>query len=116
MQRKATKQSPAPSAAAMRHLAWVKHRELCAACGKYSQLIAHHCEGSTFRHNRAYIGPWFVIGICQDCDDIVTHGSRRAFRDIHGPQSEIWSRQFSEYNAQDECPQEIQLAIEDWGR
>jgi hypothetical protein len=117
MQRKITKQSPAPSAAAMRHLAWIKTElEHCSACGHQAPLIAHHCEGSTFKHNKAYVGPWFILGLCEWCDSIVTTGSRRIFRDIYGPQSDLWHKQLQKYPARHECPLDVFAAIANWGR
>ena len=111
MQRKITKQSPAPSAAAYRHMTWVKHLENCSACGCEARLTVHHCEGSAFKHNKVYIGPWFILGLCQGCDDIVTHGSRRIFREIHGPQSELWHKQLQKYPLRHECPMDVFSAI-----
>jgi hypothetical protein len=116
MQRKATKQSPAPSAAAMRYMKWTKLQEHCAACEQEAQLIFHHCEGSAFKHNKEYIGPWFGFGLCQKCDDIVTHGSRRKFREIHGPQSEIWHKQLQKYPARHECPMDVFAAIANYNK
>ena len=53
--------------------------------------------GATYKvtvdFERLQIGHLFVIGLCQLCDDIVTHGSRKKFTDYHGPQCEIWAIQ-----------------------
>lgn len=116
MQRKPTPQSPAANAAEKRHLKWVKHRGICAACLNPAPLILHHCEGSSFRHNKILIGHWFVLGLCQRCDNIVSRGSRKAFRLQFGPQSALWLRQFAEYEKQFECPQEVIDSICDWGK
>jgi len=116
MQRKITKQSPAPSAAAYRHMTWVKHQPHCIACDREARLTAHHAEGATFRHNKTYVGPWFILGLCQACDDIVTHQSRRVFRDIYGPQSEMWHKQLQKYPARHECPLDVLAAIANWGK
>lgn len=116
MQRKPTKQSPGPNAAERRHATWVKFGTTCAACNKYACLIVHHCEGSTFRHNKTLIGHWFILGLCQDCDDIVTFSCRRHFREEYGPQSALWAKQIAQYAANDECPEEVKQAILDWGK
>ena len=116
MQRKATSNTRGPNSAERKHSTWVKCGNTCAACRRYSLLIVHHCEGSTFRHNKELIGHWFVLGLCQECDDVVTHSSRRAFRERFGPQSEIWARQFERNPFKNECPAEVVAAIKDWGR
>jgi len=117
MMRKSTAQSRGPNAAEKAHMAWVKHNgDFCSACQWPAILIVHHCEGATFRHNKILIGHWFVLGLCQECDDVVTHGSRRAFREKFGPQSELWLRQFERYPFKTECTLEVQAAIKDWGK
>lgn len=116
MQRKATKQSPAANTAEKRHLVWVKNRGVCAACLNAAPLILHHCEGSSFRNNKILIGHWFVLGLCQCCDNIITRGSRKAFRLQFGSQSSLWLRQFENYVPKDECPIEVINSIVTWGR
>jgi len=116
MQRRASSNTRGPNAAERKHATWVKCGNTCAACRRYALLILHHAEGATFRHNKELIGHWFVLGLCQECDDIVTHGSRRAFREKFGPQSEIWLRQFERYPFKNECPTEVVAAIKDWER
>jgi hypothetical protein len=118
MQRKATRQSRAPNADEKAHIAWIKERGICAACGIGGGVIAHHCEGATFKvrvgFERVQIGHWFVLGLCQPCDNIVTRQSRAAFRDAFGAQSELWIKQADHY------PQEIPLnviqGIAQWGK
>ena len=101
MQRKATKQSPGPDAEERRFIRWVKERCICAACGAEGPVIAHHVHGSTYKRKidlvTVQLGHWFILGLCQRCDDVVTHGSRRAFRDRFGPESELWRRQAEDY-------------------
>lgn len=116
MQRRATAATRGPNAAEKRHATWVKCGTTCAACRRYSLLTLHHAEGATFKHSKELIGHWFVLGLCQECDDVVTHGSRRAFREKFGPQSVLWLRQFESYPFKNECPAEVVAAIKDWGR
>lgn len=101
MQRRATRQSPAPCAGAKALIKWIKERGICAACGADGGVIAHHFCGSSAKQRvgleRSYIGPWAVNGLCQGCDDIVTHGTRAAFRDLYGPESQVWLEQIKEY-------------------
>lgn len=123
MQRKATKNTRGPNAEEKRFHRWVKERQACAACSNLAPTILHHCEGSTFRHNKTLVGHWFVIGLCQVCDDVVTHGSRKRFRLEFGPQSKLWRRLISEYDLHlkrehepDVVPVDVYNAIMDWGR
>lgn len=118
MQRKATRQSRGYNAAERRHMAWVKERGVCMTDNRVNELgiIVHHCEGSTFKHNKVLIGHWFVIGLCETCDNCITHGSRKGFRERFGAQSELWLKQFEDYPYKDECPQEVIDAIRDWGK
>lgn len=118
MQRKPTKNTRGPSAAEKAHLRWVKERSICSGCGASSPVIGHHCEGATFRHNKTLIGHWFILGLCQCCDDLVTHGSRRALREMYGPQSEMWLAQYAVYQRETgrAASSEIVNAITNWGR
>lgn len=118
MRRKATKQSRGPNTAERQHLAWVKDRGVCAACGNDGGVIAHHCAGSTCKvrvgFERVHIGHQFVIGLCQACDDLVTHGSHRALTDIYGPECEMWIRQAEHYPH--EIPLVVFQGISQWGK
>lgn len=112
MQRAATRQSRAANAAEKRHMSWIKGRMICAACNRFGPVINHHCEGATFRNKKILVGHLFVIGLCQDCDDIITRQSRRKFRESFGSQSGLWSKQFESYpNQQDFSQEEIQAII-----
>lgn len=106
MQRKPTNQSRGPNAAEKRHIAWIKERMICAACNQFGPVIAHHCEGATFRNNKVLIGHLFVIGLCGPCDNIVTRESRKAFRNSFGSQSGLWADQFEEYPHKDDFSRE----------
>lgn len=114
MMRKATKQSRAANAEEKRHMGWVKTKPTCSACHNPAPLIVHHCEGSAFKANKLLVGHWFVLGLCQCCDNIVTRGSRKAFRAAFGPQSKLWLKQLESYPGN--CPDEIKLAIEAYGK
>ena len=109
MNRKPTRQSRGPNAAEKKHMAWVNERSICAACNASGPVILHHCEGSTFKSRvgleRVLLGHWFVLGLCQNCDDIVTRRSRRAFREKFGDQSDLWLIQAESY------PHEIPLSV-----
>ncbi len=100
MQRKPTSQSRGPNALEYRHIDWIKERGICIACGNDGGVIAHHCEGATYTVKvnlvSLIIGHAFVIGLCQCCDNIITKGSRRAFRDAFGLQSDLWLKQYQE--------------------
>lgn len=99
MQRKATGQSRAANALEKAHMAWIKQRNICAACGNHG-VINHHCEGATYKVKVNFvteiIGHAFVIGLCQCCDNIITKGSRKAFREAFGLQSDLWLKQYQD--------------------
>lgn len=82
-------------------MAWIKRRAICAACGDPGPVICHHMYGSAAKKKvrlaTVIIGHAAVIGLCQECDGIVTIGSRRAFVDRFGPQNIIWSHQYDDY-------------------
>lgn len=100
MQRPSTRQSPGANAAAKAHMAWLKDRGICIACGNDAGVIVHHCVGSTYKVRaglvRVQIGNEFVLGLCQCCDDIVTKGSHRAFKDAFGSYSELFEKQYAD--------------------
>lgn len=118
MQRKATKQSRGPNTAERQYMTWLKERCICAACGDHGPVINHHCEGSTCKTRvgavRVHIGHAFVIGLCQSCDDIVTHGGRKAFRQWFGPQSMLWLAQYESSPVR--FPAEVVDGIAQWGK
>lgn len=118
MQRKATKNTRGPNAEEKRFHQWIKEWQFCIACNEPAPTILHHCEGACFRHNKVLVGHWFVIGLCQQCDDVITHGSRKRFRLQFGPQSELWWETHQEHAKQTGImpPFEVAHAIMDWGR
>jgi hypothetical protein len=119
MQRKATKTTRGPNAEEQRFQAFCKESD-CSVCGNPGPSIVHHCEGSTFKHNKVLVGHWFTIPLCETCDDVITKGSRRAFREKFGPQSHIWNGVMVDYQCEKEnfliIPLEVHQAIMDWGR
>lgn len=116
MQRRATATTRGPNAAETRHMAWLKDRGVCAATGMHGPVIGHHCEGATFKHNKTLIGHWFVIGLSEFADALVTRQGRRQFRHRFGAQSELWLRQLEGYPHRDEVPDEVVEAIRSWGK
>jgi hypothetical protein len=89
MQRKPTRQSRGPNAQEKRFHAHTKESD-CITCGNPGPSIVHHCEGSTFKHDKVLCGHYFVIPLCLTCDDVITKGSRKAFRERFGAQSDYW--------------------------
>jgi hypothetical protein len=118
MQRKATKNTRTANADEKRYHQWLKERQICAACCERGPVINHHCEGASFKHNKVLVGHWFVVGLCQQCDNVVTNGSRRVFRDQFGPQSVMWLEQVNAYEEETRRipPFDVKAAIMDWGR
>lgn len=115
MQRKPTKTTRGPSACEKRFHSWVKEHE-CIVTGAPGPSILHHCEGATFKHNKTLIGHWFVLPLCKEVDDVVTLGSRKAFREKFGPQSRLWLKLIREYPLFREIPISVYTAIRECGR
>jgi len=118
MQRKATKNTRGPNADEKRFHGWVKERP-CAVCGLPGPSIVDHAEGATFKHNKTLVGHWFVVPLCEAHDKIKTRGSRRGFKDMFGPHSELWEKEIGAYLADSDMhsvPSDVHLAIIDWGR
>ena len=131
MQRKATKNTRAANAQEKKFHSWIKNQP-CCVCSNPAPSIMHHCEGATFKHNKVLVGHWFCIPLCQTCDDVVTHGSRKAFREKFGPQSELWRRVANSYEKENKItpkrpcgggsiadsiiPFDVYYSILDWGR
>jgi hypothetical protein len=112
MQRKPTKNTRGPNAEEKRFMAYTKESD-CIACNHPGPSIVHHCEGATFRHNKVLIGHAFVIPLCQSCDDVITQGSRKKFREEFGPQSMLWHKHLD--NSPFAPPGEVYHAIMDYG-
>lgn len=118
MQRRATRQSPGTPGAAKKLMAWIKDRQVCAACNAPGPVINHHFLGSSYKVRvglaRVQIGEWAVNGLCQSCDDLATHSARRHFREKFGPESELWLLQVENYPV--EIPLEVIQGICQCGR
>jgi len=100
MMRKATKQSRGANSNERAHMAWIKERGICAACGNRGHVICHHLYGSSAKIKVNFatvlIGHAAVMGLCGICDAIVTRRSRRAFVEAFGPQNMLWLMQYQE--------------------
>jgi len=99
MQRKPTKKTRGPNAQEKAYQGWTKER-LCCVCGNYG-VVVHHCEGSTFKlkvmFETVLLGHWFCLPLCAHCDDVITNGSRRSFRERFGLQSKFWAKEMDQY-------------------
>jgi hypothetical protein len=115
MQRKATRQTRGPNAAEKRFHAYTKESD-CICCGNPGPSIVHHCEGSCMKHNKVLIGHWFVVPLCLTCDDVITQGSRKAFRDRFGAQSQLWRFHVMDTDFLDVLPFDVLYAINDWNK
>lgn len=113
MQRKATKNTRAANAEEKKFHAITKLSD-CIVCGAEKPSIVHHCEGATFKHNKVLVGHWFVLPLCQGCDDVITYGSRRSFRERFGAQSDFWLKHVD--NTGVVPPEDVYNAIVDWGK
>ena len=113
MQRRATKTTRGPNSAEKHFVGWVKNRDQCSACGNHRPVIAHHAMGATYKHRKTLIGHFFVLGLCEECDGVVTHGNRRWFKQCFGLQSKLWEPLAEEYERETGrlIPEEIKLAI-----
>ncbi|CAL9960933.1 hypothetical protein VPH219E481_0056 [Vibrio phage 219E48-1] len=109
MQRKPSKKTRGVNADEKRFMSWVKTQS-CICCGN-DYVIVDHCMGATYKHNRVLIGMWYLIPLCQLCDNIKTQGSRRGFREQFGPMSELWLKLIENY--QEEIPSDVIEAITD---
>lgn len=113
MQRKTTAQSRGANALEKEHMSWLKEREKCSACGAAGDVICHHMYGSAAKKKVGFetvlIGHAAVLALCEWCDNIVTHGSRRAFTNTYGPQSKLWAEQEKEWDKS--FPEEVQMGI-----
>ena len=113
MQRKATRQTRGPNAEEKRFHAYTKESD-CICCGNPGPSIVHHAEGATMKHNKVLIGHWFVLPLCLACDDVITQGSRKAFRERFGTQSELWRKHV--FTNAVTPPEDVMIAILDWNK
>lgn len=113
MQRKPTKTTRGPNLKEKQFAAWVKWRN-CCCCGAPAPSIVHHAEGATFKHLKILCGHWFLLPLCPSCDEVITKGSRRAFRERFGTQAELWLKLLK--TSPVSPPHEVVEAIRDWTR
>ena len=117
MNRKPTKNTRGPNIHERRFQAWCKEQP-CIVTGHPGPSIVHHCEGATFKHNKVLVGHWFCIPLCEEIDDIITHGSRKKFREQFGAQSTWWLMAVGIYTMERSKtpPIDVEQAIRDWGK
>ena len=113
VQTKASKKSRAANSLERQHMQWIKERMICAACSRQEPVICHHMYGQMTKAKVDFvtvqIGHAAVLGVCQECDNIVTHGSRRAFTDAFGPQNKLWQAQYASWT--NTFPEEVEKGI-----
>lgn len=113
MRRKSTRQSRSANAEEKRFHAFTKESD-CICCGMPGPSIIDHCMGSTFKTSKVLVGHWFVLPLCLECDNVTTRGSKKAFREAFGSQTELWLNHID--NSPFEPPEEVVAAIEAWDR
>lgn len=64
----------------------------CANCGQGHDTCLHHAVGAAGRHNKLWIGQWWVIPLCWDCHQGPQgrHGDRRALHCLD-PVASLWT-------------------------
>lgn len=94
---------------------WLKEHVCCVSGDNGVEV--HHCEGSTFRHNKVLIGHWFCIPLTTEKHKEY-HSGTRAFRERHGMQADLWMNVYQLYkdDTGKKAPLEVVQAIADWGR
>jgi len=83
MQRKSTNKTRGANAKEKAFMVWVKTQP-CSFCNHPSPSIADHVKGSTFRHQKRLIGHIFINSKCEECDKIVTFGTRKHLHEKYG--------------------------------
>lgn len=70
------------------------------ACGSDGGVICHHAVGSSYKVRVGLeivlIGHALVIGLCQCCDNLVTRGTHKAFRESFGSYADLWAKQYAD--------------------
>lgn len=97
MQRKPTRQSRGAHSAEKRFMGFVKQHD-CICCGNPAPSICDHALGSSAKKNKVMIGHWFLLPLCQWCDNLKTHGSRRTFMNQFGLMSDLWLKLIQDYD------------------
>lgn len=115
MQRRATKQSPGPTAAEKRFAGDVK-AAACIVCGSPGPSIVDHIWGSSKKLyldgiERVSVGHWAILPLCSICDSVKTHGSRKAFEEQFGSQIELWFMLLNRDCLIDRVPEKVREAM-----
>ena len=114
MHRKATKTTRGPNALESKLMAWVKIQP-CCICSHPGPSIVDHMYGATFKHNKVLVGHCALLPYCYHCDQVKTiHGRAAHDRQFGLKQADIWSEFIDGSPIQP--PEEVRLAIVDWGR
>jgi len=112
MYRPATKQSPGPNTKERAFRGIVKMLP-CAGCGAEGPSIVDHIYGSSKKLykglERVLVGHYAVLPLCITCDNVKTHGSRRAFVNMFGPPEKLWLDMLLTYDL--EVPDNVFHAI-----
>ncbi len=116
MRRKATANTRGANAAEKRLMDWTAEQS-CVICFRPGPSIVEHMYGATFRHNKVLIGMFAVLSYCQGCDDVKTHGSHRAHKEVFGfTQAELYLIRIESYPSRAEIPDDVIAAIRSWNR
>ena len=114
MQSKPTKQTPAPSAAERRFMAYTKDSD-CICCGNPGPSIVDHIWGKSKKlyngPERVHVGHWAVIPLCVPCDNVKTRGSRRAFEDQFYSQVTMWFLHAIRNYGKENIPESVRQAM-----
>lgn len=98
MQRKKSKKTRLANSIEKEHMAWIKQRGRCAACGARGPVINHHIWGATWKVKvdlvTVLIGHAAVLGLCEEDDKMVTL-NKRAFEEKYGKQNKLWYAQYT---------------------
>ena len=118
MQRKPTKNTRGANAAEKRFMAYTKHSD-CINCGRVGPSIVDHVAGATYKHNKTLIGHWFVIPLCEVCDEVKTQESIRKFKQTFGiTMAQLWAKHVTNWDVmtRENIPRDVQVAIMDCGK
>lgn len=116
MQRKKSSNTRTANSAEKRFMAWVKIQS-CVICFLPGPSIVEHMYGSTFKNNKILIGMWALLPYCPEHDAVKTNGSHANHLKVFGfTQASLWLRFIERYPMRPEIPDDVILAIENWGR
>ena len=97
MNRKPTSNTRGANASEKRFHAYTKESD-CITCDQDAPSICHHAMGATYKSDKILIGHFFVLPLCIKCDDVITTGSRRKFKEAFGLQSVLWIKHLSSFS------------------